>query len=62
MTEEHISSEHGNEERIESRAHRLLPEERKAGSADPHAQAYEILAESDQREAEAVAADLGRAG
>lgn len=35
-------------ERIESRAE-LLPEEQAAGSDDPHAQAAEILEESDER-------------
>ncbi|WP_203788024.1 hypothetical protein [Paractinoplanes rishiriensis] len=39
------------DDRIEQRAADLLPEERAAGgSADPHAQAEAILAESDQRE------------
>ena len=36
------------EERIAERAH-LLPEEAAAGSADPTAQAEQILAESDRR-------------
>jgi hypothetical protein len=35
--------------RVQSRAHALLPEERKGGSDDPSAQAEEILAESDAR-------------
>lgn len=36
------------EEAVNSRAH-LLPEEETAGSADPHAQAEEILRESEDR-------------
>jgi hypothetical protein len=36
--------------RVESRAD-LLPEERRAGSADPEAQAEAILRDSDEREA-----------
>jgi hypothetical protein len=44
------------DDRIDSRAADLLPEERAAGSDDPHAQAAAILAESDHREA-----DLGLA-
>ena len=39
------------EDRIAERAH-LLPEEIAAGSADPQAQAEQILAESDRRTAE----------
>jgi hypothetical protein len=35
-------------ENVEHRAH-LLPEEQAAGSADPQAQASEILAESEER-------------
>jgi hypothetical protein len=35
--------------RAERRAEELLPEEQAAGSADPQAQAAEILAESDSR-------------
>jgi hypothetical protein len=38
------------EERIESRAAHLLPEERTVGSDDPEAQAEAILVESDVRE------------
>jgi len=38
------------EERIETRSE-LLPEERAAGSDDPHDQAEAILAESDERTA-----------
>lgn len=41
-------SESPDAERIESRAE-LLPEEQAAGSDDPHAQAAEILEESDER-------------
>jgi hypothetical protein len=36
--------------RVENRAD-LLPEERRAGSADPEAQAEAILRDSDEREA-----------
>jgi hypothetical protein len=36
-------------ERIETRAEDLLPEEEAVGSADPHAQAEAILADSDER-------------
>jgi hypothetical protein len=39
------------EERIESRAAELLPEELAAGSDDPEAQAAAILADSQLREA-----------
>lgn len=39
------------EDRVESRAE-LLPEERRTGSADPHAQAEAILEESDERTAD----------
>jgi hypothetical protein len=42
------------DERIDQRAHELLPEELAAGSADPGAQAEAILEESDEREAGAV--------
>jgi hypothetical protein len=35
--------------RVERRAGELTPEEQAAGSEDPHAQAEEILAESDAR-------------
>jgi hypothetical protein len=38
------------DERVESRAADLLPEERAAGSDDPRAQAAEILRDSDTRE------------
>jgi hypothetical protein len=38
------------EERIDSRAADLLPEELAAGSDDPEAQAAAILADSDRRE------------
>jgi hypothetical protein len=38
------------DDRIGQRAADLLPEERVAGSADPHAQAEAILVESDERE------------
>jgi hypothetical protein len=39
------------EERIDSRAAHLLPEERAVGSDDPEAQAAAILDDSDHREA-----------
>jgi hypothetical protein len=42
-------------DRVADRAH-LLPEEKAAGSVDPHAQAAAILAESDVREADQTAA------
>ena len=38
------------DERIESRANHLLPEELRVDSDDPRAQAEAILAESDNRE------------
>ena len=38
------------DDRVKTRADHLLPEERKAGSDDPDAQAEAILAESDGRE------------
>ena len=38
------------EDRVDSRTN-LLPEEQEAGSDDPHAQAEEILRESDERTA-----------
>ncbi|WP_106130423.1 hypothetical protein [Pseudosporangium ferrugineum] len=38
------------DDRVQSRAADLLPEERSAGSADPRLQAEAILAESDERE------------
>ena len=44
------------QERVEQRAADLLPEERRAGSADPQAQAAAILTESDEREADPDAA------
>ncbi len=51
-----MSHDQSDQERIESRAH-LLPEEEKAGSDDPAAQADAILAESDIRENRNVAED-----
>jgi hypothetical protein len=45
------------QDRVESRAEHLLPEERSAGSGDPHAQADAILTESDIREDRNVAPD-----
>jgi hypothetical protein len=45
------------QDRVESRAEHLLPEERSAGSADPHAQADALLTESDIREDRNVAPD-----
>lgn len=44
------------DDRIDQRAAELLPEERAAGSADPEAQARAILEESDEREADPLAA------
>ncbi|ASW56371.1 hypothetical protein [Plantactinospora sp. KBS50] len=44
------------DDRVESRAEHLLPEERAVGSADPEAQAEAILRESDAREADQRAA------
>jgi hypothetical protein len=44
------------DDRVESRAEHLLPEEEAAGSDDPTAQAEVILEESDEREAEPEAA------
>jgi hypothetical protein len=37
------------DDRVTRRAEELLPEERKAGSDDPEAQAAAIIAESDER-------------
>lgn len=60
MTAESIAEstgrETGDQERIESRAVHLLPEEAAAGSDDPRAQAAAILTESDLREADQGAA------
>lgn len=44
------------DDRVDSRAAGLLPEERAAGSDDPRAQAAEILRESDIREYDLEAA------
>lgn len=44
------------DERVESRAADLLPEEAAAGSDDPEAQAEAILDESDERQADRQAA------
>jgi hypothetical protein len=44
------------DDRVESRAEHLLPEEVAAGSDDPEAQAEAILDESDEREADPNAA------
>lgn len=43
-------------DRVEQRAAELLPEERRAGSADPRSQAEAILSDSDEREADLDAA------
>jgi hypothetical protein len=51
MTEQEARPGHdrpGVDEQVDRRA-RLLPEERAAGSEDPHAQAGAILAESEER-------------
>ncbi|MET8086805.1 hypothetical protein [Micromonospora sp. NPDC005197] len=45
-----MTDEQSEQERAESRAHHLLPEEEAVGSDDPQAQAEAILAESDIRE------------
>lgn len=45
-----MTTEINDQQRVESRAEHLLPEERVAGSADPLAQAEAILADSDRRE------------
>ncbi|UQX88827.1 hypothetical protein M6D93_02215 [Jatrophihabitans telluris] len=42
-------SEHPDEQRIDERAAHLTPEERAAGSDDPHRQAEVILEDSDAR-------------
>ena len=54
-----MTTEINDQERVESRAGHLLPEERSAGSEDPLAQAEAILADSDERESApaSVAAD-----
>jgi hypothetical protein len=44
------------DDRVDSRAEHLLPEEEVAGSDDPTAQAEAILEESDEREADPEAA------
>jgi hypothetical protein len=44
------------DDRVESRAEHLLPEEEAVGSEDPTAQAEVILDESDEREADPEAA------
>jgi hypothetical protein len=41
-------------DRVRARADELLPEEQRAGSADPLAQAEAILEESDEREDDRV--------
>jgi hypothetical protein len=51
-----MTTEASDQDRIESRAEHLLPEEESAGSDDPHAQAEALLAESDIREADPTAA------
>ncbi|WP_433115022.1 hypothetical protein [Micromonospora sp. CA-246542] len=51
-----MTDEQSDQERAESRAHHLLPEEVAAGSDDPQAQAEAILADSDLREADQNAA------
>jgi hypothetical protein len=44
------------DERVQSRADELLPEEQKVGSDDPEAQAAAILADSEERQADRDAA------
>jgi len=51
-----MSADAKDQERAESRAEHLLPEEVAAGSDDPQAQADAILADSDLREADQNAA------
>lgn len=51
-----MSAHVNDQDRTESRAGHLLPEEVAAGSDDPQAQADAILAESDLREADQNAA------
>jgi hypothetical protein len=51
-----MTDEQTDQERAESRAHHLLPEEVAVGSDDPQAQAEAILADSDVREADQNAA------
>ncbi|MEV1286460.1 hypothetical protein [Micromonospora sp. NPDC049679] len=51
-----MSTEIDDQDRTQSRARHLLPEERAVGSDDPQAQAEAILADSDNREADPNAA------
>ena len=46
----------GSDDRVARRANELLPEEQSAGSDDPERQAEQILAESDERQADRDAA------
>ncbi|MEO3776913.1 hypothetical protein ABGB16_08665 [Micromonospora sp. B11E3] len=52
-----MSHDQSDQDRVESRAHHLLPEEAAVGSEDPQAQADAILTESDIREDTDVAPD-----
>ncbi|MEU8185161.1 hypothetical protein AB0B85_13900 [Micromonospora sp. NPDC049044] len=51
-----MTEHQSDQDRVESRAHHLLPEEAAVGSDDPEAQAEAILTESDIREADQNAA------
>ncbi|MEH0929361.1 hypothetical protein [Micromonospora sp. CPCC 205558] len=51
-----MTHEQNDQDRVESRAHHLLPEETVVGSDDPEAQAEAILTESDIRAADQNAA------
>lgn len=48
MSQTSTSHEDRDEDRVDRRTN-LLPEEQEAGSDDPHAQAEQILRESDER-------------
>jgi hypothetical protein len=50
------ASERPTDDRVARRAKALLPEEKVAGTADPDAQAEQILAESDERQLDREAA------
>ncbi|MET8089341.1 hypothetical protein [Micromonospora sp. NPDC005220] len=51
-----MTHEQSDQDRVESRAHHLLPEETAVGSDDPQAQAEAILDDSDIRAADQNAA------
>ncbi|MGW0431035.1 hypothetical protein ACWDV4_00590 [Micromonospora sp. NPDC003197] len=52
-----MTTEINDQQRVESRAEHLLPEERTAGSDDPVRQAQAILADSDERESDSTERD-----